>query len=146
MTIELYSNLSDYNTIVKNVSLLNTLNGVLRNETETIETPHIIIESESYPSANYARIVDFNRYYFIRGIKAIRSNVWEIALDVDVLMSFNLASVTGIVVETENVYADRYLKSRGYVKNCKTKTDIVNFPYGLLDTGEYILITAGGTL
>lgn len=26
----------------------------------------------------------------------------------------------------------------------KTKTDIINFPYGLSENGEFILITAGG--
>ena len=146
MTIELYNNLSDPNTVIKNITLVSTLAGSLRNETETLIHPRILIESSSFPSVNYAYIADFGRYYFINAITAIRNNIWEIALSVDVLMSFNLASVTSILIESESVNSNRYLPSRGFVKTCKTKTDIVNFQSGLLDTGEYILITAGGNM
>lgn len=146
MTIELYTNLSDYNTIIKDITLQSTLTGTLKNETETIINPHVLIESSTYPTANYAHITDFGRYYFIKEIKAVRSHIWELALDVDVLMSFNLSSITGILVETENNNSNMYLPSRGFVKTCKTKTDIINFPYGLLESGEYILITAGGSI
>lgn len=146
MTIKLYNNLSDPNTVIKNITLVSTLTGSLRNETETLIHPHILIESSSFPSVNYAYIPEFGRYYFINAITAIRNNLWEITLSVDVLMSFNLASVTGILIESESVNINRYLQSRGFVKTCKTKTDIINFPSGLLDTGEYILITAGGTV
>ena len=146
MTIELYANTSDPNTIIKNITLQSTLSGTLKNETETVISPHVLIESSTYPAANYAYITDFGRFYFIKEIKAIRSHIWELALDVDVLMSFNLGGVTGIASESEAVNANRYLNSRGFIKLCKTKTDIVQFPNGLLDTGEYILITAGGSL
>ena len=146
MTIELYTNTSDPNTIIKNITLQSTLTGALKNETETVISPHILIEQASYPNANYAYIPEFLRFYFINEVTAIRSKIWELSLNVDVLMSFNLSGVTGIASESEAVNANRYLNSRGFIKLCKTKTDIVQFPNGLLDTGEYILITAGGSL
>lgn len=39
-------------------------------------------------SANYARITEFNRYYFITDITSIRNNLWEISMTCDVLMSY----------------------------------------------------------
>lgn len=39
-------------------------------------------------SANYARIPDFNRYYYITDITAVGRNLWMINMSVDVLMSY----------------------------------------------------------
>ena len=47
-------------------------------------------------------------------------------------------------VTPEQVEADNYLVSESWVSKVKTKTDILQFSNGLLDSGEYILITAGG--
>ena len=58
-------------------------------------------------------------------------------------MSFNINSVSGVVVEAQNGGSD-YLEHRHFVRNVKSKTNILTFSSGLLDTGEYILITAGG--
>ena len=37
-----------------------------------------------------------------------------------------------------------YFSGEQWASTVRTKTDIINFPNGLLDNGEYILITSGG--
>lgn len=142
LIINLYNNESPTNKISKNITLLGTLEGQLRNETNIV-SPVVRINNNSFPAFNYARIPSFNRYYFLKDVKQVRTGIWEILLQSDPLMSFNIGSVSGILVEGTNGGSD-YLEHRHFVRNVKSKTSIVNFPNGLLDSGEYILITAGG--
>lgn len=145
MNIALYHNASEPNKISKNITALNlSMSGSLRNETEVVN-PIIRIEGNAslLQSANYAYIEELNRYYYITDMKSVRNNIIELHLHCDVLMSFNLSGVSGIVIESENVSANRYLTGRNWVGTVKHKTDIKSFSSGLLDNGEYILITAG---
>lgn len=145
MTITLYNNSSEPNKISKHLTPVGTaLSGSLRNESEMVN-PVVLIEGNisSLQNANYARIESFGRYYYITEMKSVRNNIVELHLHTDVLMSFNISAVSGVVIEAENVGSD-YLQGRQFVRLVKSKTDILPFSGGLLDSGEYILITAGG--
>ena len=142
MQILLYNTESPRNKIIKDITLLATVTGALREETNAVN-PAVRITAAVMPAFNYARIPDFGRYYYLRDVRAIRAGLWEIMLESDPLMSFDLSEVSGVVVETENG-GSNYLESRHFVRSVKSKTDILNFGNGLLETGEYILITAGG--
>lgn len=145
MTITLYNNSSEPNKISKHLTPVSTaLSGSLRNESEMVN-PVVLIEGNisSLQNANYARIESFGRYYYITEMKSVRNNIVELHLHTDVLMSFNISAVSGVVIEAENVGSD-YLQGRQFVRLVKSKTDILPFSGGLLDSGEYILITAGG--
>jgi hypothetical protein len=142
MQILLYNNESPRIKIHKEITLLATMAGTLRDETNTVN-PTVRVAATEMPVFNYARIPDFGRYYYLRDVRAVRSGIWEIMLESDPLMSFDLSDISGVVVETENG-GSNYLESRHFVRSVKSKTDILNFSGGLLETGEYILITAGG--
>lgn len=142
MNIVAYNNSSDPRKISKSLSQVTEFVGTLRNETEVVN-PVILVEG-AIPTFNYCFIAAFNRYYFVTDIKTVRNNVYEIHLKSDVLMSFSLNGITGIVTESESVGADEYLEARNWISKVKDKTDILQFPSGLLDSGEFILITAGG--
>lgn len=145
MTITLYNNSSEPNKISKHLTPVSTaLSGSLRNESEMVN-PVVLIEGNisSLQNANYARIESFGRYYYITEMKSVRNNIVELHLHTDVLMSFDISAVSGVVVEAENIGSD-YLRGRQFVRLVKSKTDILPFSGGLLDSGEYILITAGG--
>lgn len=145
MTITLYNNSSEPNKISKHLTPVSAaLSGSLRNESEMVN-PVVLIEGNisSLQNANYARIESFGRYYYITEMKSVRNNIVELHLHTDVLMSFNISAVSGVVIEAENVGSD-YLQGRQFVRLVKSKTDILPFSGGLLDSGEYILITAGG--
>lgn len=66
-------------------------------------------------------------------------------MHVDVLESFKtgLENIDIIVADSTDNGND-YLPGPQWKTNVKDKTDIVNFPNGLLESGEFILITAGG--
>lgn len=146
MVITLYNTYSEKNMI--NKSLVNALNfeGTLRSETSIINPVFNIESSTNLVDYNYCYIQEFGRYYFIKDIRSIRNNLWEISLQVDVLMSFrnDILNSEGIIIDTENVNSDMYQNHDSWNTKVKTKTDIISFPSGLLESGEYILITAGG--
>lgn len=95
---------------------------------------------------NYMYIEEFNRYYFIDDIRSVRNNMWEISAHVDVLQTYasKILDNSAIIEGTENTGKNKYLRDDVFVVNCKHKTDIMNFSSGLLDSGQFILITAGG--
>lgn len=142
MQITLYNNLSPTNKITKNITPVLELTGALRGEADIVN-PTIRIYAPNLPYFNYAYIPEFRRYYYLRNARAVRNDMFDITLQSDPLMSFDLSNVSGVVIETQNG-GNNYLPARNWVRLVKTKTDILNFGAGLLDTGEYILITAGG--
>lgn len=147
MILKLYKNNSERNCVTKVLSNELSLEGTLRHET-SIKTPVITIAGDgSIIGYNYAYIVEFNRYYFITDIKSIRNGIWEISLLCDVLMSFkdDILTSYAVIDQTQEYDIYNYLSSDTFVASVKDKTDIINFSgSSLLDSGEYILITAGG--
>lgn len=145
MNITLYVNNSEKNKIGKNLTNDFSLSGTLRDATNIIN-PVILIELNEIGNYNYCYIPDFNRYYFITDITVIRTGLFAISLMVDVLESFqtSIKNLSVILLNTQNVGANNYLPSQVFRNNVKAKTDIIKFPSGLNDSGEFILITAGG--
>lgn len=145
MNLTLYVNNSEKNKIGKNLTNDFSLSGTLRDITNIIN-PVILIELNEIGNYNYCYIPDFNRYYFITEITVIRTGLFAISLMVDVLESFqtSIKNLSVILLNTQNVGTNNYLSSQVFRNNVKSKTDIINFPNGLNDSGEFILITAGG--
>lgn len=145
MDITLYVNNSEKNKIGKNLTNDFSLSGTLRDATSIIN-PIILVELNEIANYNYCYISNFKRYYFITDITVIRTGLYAISLSVDVLESFksDIKNLSVILLNTENVGANNYLSSQVFRNNVKSKTDILNFPNGLNDSGEFILITAGG--
>ena len=149
MDITLYTNSSERQAINKTLSAGYELTGSLRNESSIIN-PSILIEIDNPSSYNYAYINEFNRYYFITDMISVRTNLWRINMSVDVLMSFasdilNLDVIVSDVSNGENPVST-YIEGEQWKSTVKTKTDVINFPSGLLSDGEYILITSGGVV
>ena len=145
MNITLYVNNSEKNKIGKNLTNDFSLSGTLRDATNIIN-PIILLELNEISNYNYCYIPNFNRYYFITDITVIRTGLYAISLLVDVLESFktDIKNLSVILLNTQNVGSSTYLSSPVFRNNVKSKTDIINFPNGLNDSGEFILITAGG--
>lgn len=142
LIINLYNNESPANKISKSITLITALSGELRGETNVVN-PIVRVYATAFPAFNYARIPEFDRYYYLRDVRQVRTDIWELSLESDPLMSFDLSDVAGVLVEGQSGGSD-YLEHRHFVRNVKTKTNILNFSNGLLENGEYILITAGG--
>ena len=144
MTITLYKNESEKNKINKTLTTVATLTGTLR-DSSSIINPEIVIEYDNPTGFNYCFIDAFNRYYFVTNITVINNKLLKLSLKVDVLESFKTSILAqNIIIDKSTSNVDEYLPDDNLVVNVKTKTDIVNFPSGLLESGEFILITAGG--
>ena len=147
MTIILYKNNSERNCVNKALSNDLTFTGTLRDAT-SIKIPVINIASDSnIIGYNYAFITEFNRYYFITDIKSVRNGVWEVSFLCDVLMSFknDILNAYAVIDHTTEYDTSDYISSDIWKTLVKDKTDIINFSgSSFLESGEYILITAGG--
>ena len=90
MYITTYVNASDEHVLDKTVTKVHdNINVVLKDDTNMIN-PVIIVSGSLAPSYNYVYLTDFNRYYYVRDITYSQQRYY-IALEVDVLMSFNAA-------------------------------------------------------
>lgn len=145
MIIDLYVTGSEKNAIYKTLQSNVELQGTLKEECSIIN-PVFVIEHANPSSYNYCYIPEFNRYYYITDIVSVRTNLWRVSCTVDVLMSYQTQILNLDVIVNANSSPDleTYVNGSQWVSSVKTKTDIINFPNGLLESGEYILITSGG--
>lgn len=145
MTIVLYKNKSEDNKINKSLSSGLSLSGTLRDESDVVN-PRILIEAENPVGYNYAYIEEFGRYYFINEFRSVRTGLWELTLQCDVLMSFSseILACSAILDNSTATGFDNYLTDDSWNANVKNSTTILTFSNGLSDQGTYVLITAGG--
>lgn len=122
-----------------------TVSGTLRKNT-SIVNPIIDVEIADLSQANYVYIPLFHRYYYITNISVTVNGLWQIVLSVDVLKSFApyIKNLSVILSDSTVTGANDYLNGDIWINKVKQFTDIINFPNGMLENGEYILITAGG--
>lgn len=152
MIIHVYLNESSDNTINKKLvesfhtdlktkpkNLGNSMIQVLISNTN-LSNPRIVHKS------NYCYIEELERYYFITDIKLLNNGIAEITAKLDILESFKkiILDSTAIIDSAEAYQSNYYLSSDSWVKTCRDKTDVISFNNGLLDNGEFILVTAGG--
>ena len=145
MDIKFYYTPDETNKINKTLNTETVLTGDLKQESSIIK-PVILIGASNLIGFNYCYIPLFERYYFITDLVVVRKNLWRVSLRVDVLMSFkdDILECPIILSNTQTTEIENYLPGDVYKSTVKYKTDIINFSGGLNDTGEYILITAGG--
>lgn len=91
MTITMYGNKSPTNYVRKTLQYINTVSGVLRQDTSIVD-PVITIQFQTNSNppydCNYIYIQSFGRYYFVRDWVQKSRDFWEVHLHVDVLCSF----------------------------------------------------------
>ena len=144
MHITLYQNSSEKEKIGKVLTSVDVLEGSLKDNT-SITNPEILIEYDDPTAFNYCYIDVFNRYYYVRDVVIVRNNLLRVSLKVDTLESFKTQILTqNVIIEKNTSDYDLYLPNTDLITNVKTRTDILNFPSGLLESGQFILITAGG--
>jgi hypothetical protein len=114
---------------------------------QSVLNPVILIgSSENLTVYNYAEIPDFNRKYFITDIRAVRENLYEITLHVDVLATYDtqIRSVKADVRRQENnfnTYLDDpefHIYNNAFIQVQKFSGS--DFTKDL----KYVLVTAGG--
>lgn len=119
MQLELYKNNSSFNTINKELSLLNTLNIHLRQGANLFHTQIIIHNNDQLKELNYAKMLD--RCYFVQ-VQTLNNNKFLLlTLDEDVLETYKkeiLASSQDVIekstagnIKQENILPETVSKT-----------------------------------
>lgn len=151
MQIDLFTCKCERNRINKTEYLSNrfTLDGTLRKQTSATSLSIDIEKTNPLTyDYNYMYIGEFDRYYFIDDISSVRNRLWTINASTDVLMSFknDILESSVILDKVENeVVANLYLDDGSFVMDSRKYNEIKEFPNGLNENGQFILICAGGT-
>lgn len=145
MEITLYKTSEENNKIDKTLSEPYNMSGSLRNESSVIR-PSILIEIENPTKYNYMYIPDFGRYYFIKEMTAVRTNLWRLDCEVDVLKSYaNEIKTLTVIIDKNKDYSrtNQYLDDGSFIIENKNTIEIKNFNSGFNDEASYVLVTAG---
>lgn len=142
--IDLYVNSSENNRLRKSISRLTTFTGNLRSECSIIDPVITFEESlDMFAGANYMYIPNFRRYYFIRNIRSIRTDLVEVTGHCDVLMSFADGILANDAIIRRNANDWNLYLNDGSLK-CYQNPMILTkaFPSGFT-TQEFVLAVAG---
>ena len=144
MVIRLFVNSSEPNKIGKSLTQELEITGTLRGETDLLK-PEVLIEAENLSQYNYMTISQFHRKYFIDDMSVVRAGLWRVRGRVDVLDTYkDVIKAQHVILKASDDNGDSYVTGEQWKSKVKSLTDILPFSSGLLDSGEYILITAGG--
>ena len=139
MQLELYKNSSSFNTINKELSLLNTLNIHLKQGANLLHTQIIIHNNEQLKELNYAKMLD--RYYFVQ-VQTLNNNKFLLlTLDEDVLETYKkdiLASSQDVIEKS----------TAGNIKQTNVSPETVSKTFNSdlkleNNNGSIIMVTSG---
>lgn len=132
----LYHNNAEQNRLDKTNFLENvsTLNGYLRDKT-SITNPSIIIEMNDFPTFNYVYLPKFNRYYYVTNILSIATNLWQIDMHVDVLMSYkDKILLQSAIIERNEYEWDPYLIDSSLPVSKEPNITVEEVPQSIINT------------
>jgi hypothetical protein len=88
LSVQLMNNSSPVDKIGKSLSAGSTYNCALKDDTSVLDPVIILQTSDNIFSYNYMYIQEFGRYYFIKDIKSLNNNRWQVSAHVDVLETY----------------------------------------------------------
>ena len=134
----LYHNNAEQNRLDKTNFLesVSTLNGYLRDKT-SITNPSIIIEMSEFPTFNYVYLPKFNRYYYVTNILSIATNLWQIDMHVDVLMSYkDKILLQSAIIERNEYEWNPYLIDSSLPVSKEPNITVEEVPQSIINTGQ----------
>lgn len=158
--IDFYQNKSATNVVDKDLSLIVSARGTLRDNASIID-PVIICQFDNgdiwRSGFNYIYIGEFKRYYYVTNIISVAgvfdsqdqfpqpTALWEIHCHVDVLMSYKeqIRALTAIVARQEQMY--NLMLDDGFFmtyQNPRIQTKLFSVE-GPFETQEFVLVVAG---
>ena len=139
MQLELYKNSSSFNTINKELSLLNTLNIHLKQGANLFHTQIIIHNNDQLKELNYAKMLD--RCYFVQ-VQTLNNNKFLLlTLDEDVLETYK----QDILDSSQDVIEK---STAGNIKQTNVSPETVSKTFNSdlkleNNTGSIIMVTSG---
>lgn len=105
-TIKLQMNNSPANQATKSVTDIASYTGTLK-DGSSLQDPVVILEDDNVVTGfNYARIDAFGRSYFVKEVKNITRNMWEVSLHSDALSTFasQIRACQAIIAKNERSF------------------------------------------
>ena len=145
MQVDFYNNSSDNRQVVKKITAVKSITAECYEESSILNPMFICAYDVSLFKANYLYVAYYERYYYINDITIIDGHRMRISAHVDVLMTYSDQILDlKCIIDKQATDKNMYINDGSYIITDKTFNQIVKFPSGLLDSGEFILITAGG--
>ena len=145
MKITLYFNMSEPNKLRKDLRKISTVDGTIRTQSSVIDPVVRIAGNLNLSRVNYMYIDGFERYYFIRDVVSVRSEIWEISAHVDVLSTYanEVAALPCVIGRNEYEY-NLFLPDDRFIVNSNRLVQTVEFPYKFPTNGSNYIITISG--
>lgn len=141
MEVRLYQNYSAPNVLDKDIRLIQTMTGTIKEGT-SIKDPSILIAGSLPILANYAYIPEFNRYYHIIDVMAERGNLFRVTMHVDVLESFKgYIKSAEVIAERSTSDYNLMLRDMAAIQQANCSYKVQRFGSFAFDksAGKYIL-------
>lgn len=142
--IHLQINTSEKEALDKEVNLIGTLTGSLKEETSIID-PVITFAGDLslYANCNYMTIDAFHRSYFITNIRSIRNGLFEITGHVDVLSTYkSYIRANNAIIKKQALNWNLYLND-GTFKVYQTRNIVTKLFPNSFSHHTYVLAVAG---
>lgn len=140
----LYNTSSDRRKIDKDLSLVATTSCILKEGTDK-NSPFIVLAGDY--DCNYCK---FDGKYFYLSEKTYETGHRVVyKANVDVLMTYadEIKNCQAICIRSNRRAENLYLNDENaYVMQNRASVQVLNFPNGFNEYGEYILVTAGGSI
>ena len=147
MQVTLCNTPSERNIINKVIQDVISVNATIKGEL-SVENPVLILDyTGDSNNINYMKIPELHRTYFINEIIKLTGQRYEVHGKSDVLESFknDILNMNCIINKQQSAtHSNMFLDDGSFVMENKEFNSVINFPNGFNETGEYILITAGG--
>lgn len=147
MQVTLCNTPSERNIINKVIQDVISVNATIKGEL-SVENPVLILDyTGDSNNINYMKIPELHRTYFINEIIKLTGQRYEVHGKSDVLESFknDILNMNCIINKQQSAtQSNMFLDDGSFVMENKEFNSVINFPNGFNETGEYILITAGG--
>lgn len=155
-TVKLYENTSEAIKVDKVLKVLVEMTGAFRQDVSMVD-PVFTLEVSNTSGlndqadlalCNYAYIPAFRRYYFVRGIRQIRTNLLEVSCHVDVLSTYaaQIRKQKAILAKHQSIY-NLYLDDGSMPVLANKDLQIIEWktaPFaGFLQDQTYLLTVAG---
>ncbi len=140
-SIILYQNSAERNRVDKTnyLTQIGSIVGTIRESTSIIDIV-LRIEYNKVPDFNYCYLTAFKRYYYVTDITTVNTNVWELSLSCDVLMSYKEAikNCNGFIERNENTFNENIVDKQRVIEQGYDIEEITleNELFKYSDTGE----------
>ena len=148
MEVIFYKNSSERNTINKKITQIGSTDVLAVKGQSSILNPTLLLITNlnEMLDSNYIYIAEWKRYYYIDDVIIITGGRYELHCSVDVLESFKkeILNLTCIIDKQDQTNYNKYKDDGSFVTENRVFNTVISFNNGFNDSGEYILITAGG--